>query len=82
MSISKKRTTFVASISKFWNMFISFTRKDNGVKIFMNVETIEKIEAVEGGCAVYALSDEEAILVKESFAEIDKQLKSLGLTAE
>ena len=63
-------------------MFISFTRKDNVVKIFMNVETIEKIEAVEGGCAVYALSDEEAILVKESFAEIDKQLKSLGLTAE
>ncbi len=62
-------------------MFISFTRRENGDSVMLNAEIIEKIEAVDGGCFVSTAMG-EAFLVKETFEEVSRQLKELGLSAE
>lgn len=61
-------------------MFLVLTRKETNAEVLLNVEIVEKIEAVENGCKITTGYD-EIIEVKDSFESIGEQLKAMGLSA-
>lgn len=61
-------------------MFLALTRKETNAEVLLNVEVVEKIEAIQGGCRIIT-GYEETIEVKESFKSISEQLKAMGLSA-
>lgn len=65
---------------KVWTMFLVLTRKETNAEVLLNVEIVEKIEAVQGGCKITTGYD-EIIEVKDSFESIGEQLKAMGLSA-